>query len=225
MSKSSRRVIIGELEKELREGARWLRGKASERHSNRLVLRAVAPHLLGYIASHEFIPRTIRMAETVLVAAEEFDGDNLVTLQEKHFSDYLRDNVWYWRCERHAELDARTKNSFGLEVAFMSPMVKAKGDTYKDLLQDAYPTVSRGREAVETHIAAKYGSFQLIRERRWLRTPSSLRLGMGVLGLDAEREVYWLLDQSANYAMVKAEDRLFDAYGVRVKLRLPGAQN
>ncbi|MHA1265925.1 MAG: hypothetical protein ACTSRS_11905 [Candidatus Helarchaeota archaeon] len=108
-----------------------------------LLFNRIAAEVYNIFLSKDIKHKILRQFDLILEAAKDYNGNSEEIIQ-KYYEDYLANDPAWARCKRRhtksAELKERIKKSFLLILQNTKDLLNSSGNSYDELLYNAYKT-------------------------------------------------------------------------------------
>lgn len=108
-----------------------------------LLFNRIVARLYNLFLSKDIKKKILKQFDLLIKAGKEYNGNSNEVL-EKYFPEYLANDPGYERCKKmHSktqELRDRIKKSFALMVKNSNDLLKSHGESYEELMRNAYKT-------------------------------------------------------------------------------------
>jgi hypothetical protein len=140
----NREIIKRELISEIDTGLDFTKKKISHLYKGIFsVFNPLLEKLFEWFALDRARDAGIKRIDFFLDIASGCDSKNLEKIVEKYFEEYLRHSESYARLNlkhgKFPEFKANQKEEFRMRVEILSKLLAADGDTYDELVKDAFP--------------------------------------------------------------------------------------
>jgi len=181
-SDKKRDLILGEFDRVIDSTIAYLEDKIAERFSGILgkVLRKIASELFGWFLKMGGKERGLKTFEYIVDRAFEVDDGNLDGVIDAGFEKYLKHNdVWLITHRTHpaaARLEAILKDEFKKRVIIYTHFVHGKGDTYPEMVRNAFPEKKKLLDMIDEQFEATWKIINLVNDEKGLiKVPSALK--------------------------------------------------
>lgn len=179
--KKNIRIIMEEMQREIEYAGDYLEERLKSRFPGILGagIRKVARMLFNWIMNVGALERFNRNFEFVLKVAPQLKKKDLDTVVKENLGGYLKTNEVYLRANKKSKLypslEQLLEKEFASRLKIYSRLVEAKGDSYSELVRDAYPEKKELKKMVEEQFRITNDIIHLLGEGDLVKVPLAIR--------------------------------------------------